>query len=512
MDCIGSIDQGTTSTRFIIYSTDGEAVASHQIEHEQIMKGEGLVEHDAMEIWNNTMTCINEAVKKVQGGVALKGIGITNQRETTVVWNKKTGKPYFNALVWQDTRSHAVCEKIIKRHGGDKDCLREKTGLPIVPYFSGTKLEWLLQNVDGLRKEAESGNAIFGTIDSWLCYKLSGGKAHITDVTNASRTLLMNINTLQWDDELLKEFDIPKAMLPTIVSSSEVYFTIGNELGAHLTNVPVCGILGDQQAALVGQTCFNVGDAKNTYGTGCFLLLNTGEKLVQSTHGLLTTVAYKLGKNAKTHYALEGSVAIGGALVQWLRDNLGIIQSAPEVEALAKQVDNNAGVYFVPAFSGLYAPYWDDSARGCIVGMTRYCNKSHIARATLEATSYQTLDVFKAMEKDSKIKLNRLKVDGGMVQNELLMQFQSDILNAPVIRPKIIETTALGAAYAAGLAVGVWKDEKELHAKWKQDKQFTSSMDNVDRMKLLSGWRKAIERSKNWLDEEIDLTTKKTKL
>mmetsp|Transcript_22893 Transcript_22893/g.29231 ORF Transcript_22893/g.29231 Transcript_22893/m.29231 type:complete len:508 (+) Transcript_22893:265-1788(+) len=493
---LGAIDQGTTSTRFIIFTRHGEIVAVNQIEHKQIMPREGWVEHDPMEIWQKTLSTITGALNKAKLKASeLSAVGITNQRETTVVWSKSTGQPLYNAIVWMDMRTRDICRTLSGSDG--KDRLRQRTGLPIVPYFAGTKLKWLLDNVPGISEAAANGDALFGTIDSWLMWNLSGGKnggLHLTDVTNASRTLLMNIETLDWDPSLCKEFSVPQPMLPKIVSSSVELFKIKVP---ELEGVPLSGVLGDQQAALFGQTCFDVGEAKNTYGTGCFMLLNTGEKLVQSTHGLLTTVGYKIG-NQPAVYALEGSVAIGGALVQWLRDNLNIIDDAPEVEKLALQVEDNGGVYFVPAFSGLYAPYWRDDARGVIVGLTRFANKCHIARATLEATAFQTTDVFKAMEKDAGVKLTSLKVDGGMTANKTLLQFQSDVLDIPVILPEVAETTALGAAYAAGLGVGVYKNIKELKENWKKKSEFTPEMTDKVRNKLFTNWKKAIERTLNW--------------
>ncbi|MEN9730514.1 MAG: Glycerol kinase, partial [Bacteroidota bacterium] len=456
---IGSIDQGTTSSRFIIFNKGGEIISVGQKEHKQIYPQAGWVEHDPAEIWKNTQEVIGLALGKANlSAKDIAAVGITNQRETTVAWNKHTGKAYYNALVWQDTRVGNELAELAKDGGMDR--FRAKTGLPLATYFSGLKLRWLLNNIEGLREDAEKGDALFGNMDTFIAWNLTGGTQggiHITDVTNASRTQLMDLATCQWDDEILQVLNIPKQMLPEIKSSSMVY---GHAKGV-LGGVPLAGILGDQQAALVGQTCFNPGQGKNTYGTGCFLLMNTGLKPVPSQHGLLTTVAYQLG-NEPVHYALEGSVAITGALVQWLRDNLGIIKNSPDIEKLAKLVDDNGGCYFVPAFSGLYAPYWKSDARGVLVGLTRYINKSHIARAALEATAFQTWEVLEAMEKDAGIAISSLRVDGGMVVNQLLMQFQSDILGEEVICPKIIETTALGAAYAAGLAVGYWENLDDL--------------------------------------------------
>lgn len=427
-----------------------------------------------------------------QKSAQIAAIGVTNQRETTVVWEKNTGQPVYNAIVWQDTRTDVIISKFAKTGGQDR--FRKKTGLPLATYFSGPKIKWILDNLKGAKEKAKKGDLLFGNIDTWLIWNLTG--EHVTDVTNASRTMLMNLKTLDWDNEILKVMNIPRAMLPEIRSSSEVYGNV--ETGA-LQGTPVAGDLGDQQAALFGQTCFKTGEAKNTYGTGCFMLLNTGEKPVQSKAGLLTTLGYKIG-NKKPVYALEGSIAITGALIQWLRDNLGLIQSSAEVEALAESVEDNGGIYFVPAFSGLYAPYWRSDARGVIVGMTRYVNKGHIARAALEATAYQTREVLDAMEKDSGVRLRALKVDGGMVFNELLMQFQSDILNVPVVRPKVAETTALGAAYAAGLAVGFWKDTDELKKNWGRDKEWKPKMHSKRRTGLYSGWKKAVKRTFDWVE------------
>ncbi len=490
---IAAIDQGTTSTRFMIFDHEGNAITADQKEHEQIYPKPGWVEHDPLEIWRRTQEVIEGALKK--GGIDPKeiaAIGITNQRETTVVWDKKTGKPVYNAIVWQDTRTDEICNELVKQ--GRQDSLKEKTGLPLATYFSGPKLKWMLDNLPGVRARAEKGELLFGNIDTWLIWNLTGGE-HVTDVTNASRTMLMDLNKLAWDDEILRLLDIPKSMLPKICSSSEIY---GTACG-FLDGLPVCGDLGDQQAALFGQTCFTSGEAKNTYGTGCFMLLNTGEKPVISKSGLLTTLGYKIGTQ-KAVYALEGSIAIAGALVQWLRDNLGLIEKSADVETLARSVDDNGGAYFVPAFSGLFAPYWKSDARGAIVGMTRYINKGHIARAALEATAYQTREVLDAMEKDSHVKLTTLKVDGGMVFNELLMQFQADILGVPVIRPKVAETTALGSAYAAGLAVGFWNDLDELSVHWSIDKQWIPSIDPGMRGKLYTQWKKAVTRTFDWVE------------
>ena len=502
---VAAIDQGTTSTRFMIFDHSGNVVAVDQKEHQQIYPKPGWVEHDALEIWSRTQEVMQGALAK--GNISSKdiaAIGITNQRETTVVWDKHTGKPIINAIVWQDTRTDVIINELAANSGQDR--FRLKTGLPLATYFSGPKLKWILDNVDGARAKVQNGDLLFGTIDTWLIWNLTG--EHITDVTNASRTMLMNLATLDWDEEILRTLDIPRAVLPQIKSSSEVY---GHVVGARssrpalggeappLQNIPVSGDLGDQHAALFGQTCFSPGEAKNTYGTGCFMLLNTGEKPVQSKSGLLTTLGYKIG-NQKAVYALEGSIAITGALIQWLRDNLGLIQSSAEVEALAKSVEDAGGIYFVPAFSGLYAPYWKSDARGVIVGLTRYVTKGHIARAALEATAYQTREVLDAMNADSGVPLTALKVDGGMVFNDLLMQFQADILDVPVIRPKVAETTALGAAYAAGLAVGFWKDYDELRANWAKEKEWRPAMNTDLRKKLYSGWKKAVTRTFDWME------------
>ncbi len=503
---VAAIDQGTTSTRCMIFDHNGNVAAVDQKEHRQIYPKSGWVEHDALEIWARTQEVIHGALSK--GNISPKDIvalGITNQRETTVVWDKHTGKPIHNAIVWQDTRTDVIISELSLSGGQDR--FRLKTGLPLATYFSGPKLKWILDNVEGARTKAANGDLLFGNIDTWLIWNLTG--EHITDVTNASRTMMMNLSTLDWDDEILQVLDIPQAVLPQIKSSSDIYGHVnarGGVLAAGdggesmpLKGIPVAGDLGDQHAALFGQTCFNPGEAKNTYGTGCFMLLNTGEKPVQSKSGLLTTLGYKIG-NQKAVYALEGSIAITGALIQWLRDNLGLIQSSAEVEALAKSVEDAGGIYFVPAFSGLYAPYWKSDARGVIVGLTRYVNKGHIARAALEATAYQTREVLDAMNADSGVKLTALKVDGGMVFNDLLMQFQSDILDVPVIRPKVAETTALGAAYAAGLAVGFWKDYDELRANWAKEKEWQPAMDSDLRKKLYSGWKKAVTRTFDWVE------------
>ncbi len=495
---IGAIDQGTTSTRFIVFDRAGRIVSTAQEEHEQIYPKPGWVEHDAEEIWRRTKSVIQKAMEARGFGPSdLAAIGITNQRETTVVWHKKTGKPVYNAIVWQDTRvASSVAE--FAAHGG-QDRYRAKTGLPLATYFSGLKIRWILNEVAGARLQAEAGDLLAGTIDSFLIWNLTGGPnggRHVTDVTNASRTQLMNLAMLEWDVEILRDFDIPMQMLPKIVSSSEVY---GHTRLPAIKEVPIAGNLGDQQAALVGQACFKLGEAKNTYGTGCFMLMNTGEKAVLSNFGLLTTLAYKFGAQP-AHYALEGSIAITGALVQWLRDNLGLIETSSEVETLARTVNDNGGVYFVPAFSGLYAPYWKDSARGVIAGLTRYVNKGHIARAALEATAFQVREVVEAMAKDSGIAIDFLRADGGMVMNHLLMQFQSDILNKPVVRPMVKETTALGASYAAGLALGFFKDTEELAAHWAVDQRWEPQMDEKPREQLYHFWKKAVTRSFDWAE------------
>jgi glycerol kinase len=490
---IGAIDQGTTSSRFIVFDCDGQIVCQAQKEHEQIYPRPGWVEHDAMEIWRNTETVIADAlIQKDLKPSDLAAVGITNQRETTVVWDRRTGEPVANALVWQDTRVDPLARAYAADGGADR--FRDKTGLPLASYFSGLKLKWVLDNVEGLRDRAARGDIAFGTVDSWLVWKLTGGREHLTDVTNASRTQLMDLATLDWDEGMLQAFDIPRAVLPRIVSSSEVYA----EAEGVLAGAPIAGILGDQQAALVGQACFAPGEVKNTYGTGCFMLMNTGGAPVRSTAGLVTTVAYRFGAQAPC-YALEGSIAISGALVQWLRDNLGLIKTAPEVEALARTVEDNGDVYIVPAFSGLYAPYWRDDARGIIAGLTRYARAGHFARAALEAVAYQTCDVAGAMQSDSGIPITELRADGGMVANELLMQFQADMLGVPVVRPKVAETTALGAAYAAGLAVGLWRDTAELAAHWAASARWTPAMAGDRREALYASWKKAVGRSFEWV-------------
>jgi glycerol kinase len=496
-DYVGALDQGTTSTRFMIFDHSGKVIGIDQKEHEQIYPKPGLVEHDPMEIWQRSEDVITGGLKKAKIQASdLAAVGVTNQRETTVVWEKSSGKPVYNAIVWQDTRTDKICNDLAKDGGQDR--FRSKVGLPLATYFSGPKIKWILDNVDGVRERAQRGEVLFGNIDSWCIWNLTGGPeggAHVTDVSNASRTMLMNLETLDWDDEILGIMGIPRAMLPQIKPSSEVY---GQAKGA-LAGIPVAGDLGDQQAAVFGQTAFDVGDAKNTYGTGNFLLLNTGTTPVQSKSGLLTTLGYKIGSQPAV-YCLEGAIAITGALVQWLRDNLGMIKTSPEVEDLAKTVEDNGGVYFVPAFSGLFAPYWRSDARGAIVGLTRYVTKGHIARAALEATAWQTREVVDAMNADSGVALKELKVDGGMVYNDLLMQFQADVLGVPVIRPTVAETTSLGAAYAAGLAVGFWKEVNDLRANWGKDKDWSPKMDKAEVDREYKQWKKAVTRTFDWVE------------
>ncbi len=496
-DYVGALDQGTTSTRFMIFDHRGQVKGIDQKEHEQIFPKPGWVEHDANEIWTRCQEVTRGALDKAGLSLSdLAAVGITNQRETTVVWDRNTGEPVHNAIVWQDTRTDVICNELAADGGQDR--FRAKVGLPIATYFSGPKVKWILDNVEGARARADAGDLVFGNIDSWCIWNLTGGTnggVHITDVTNASRTMLMDLATLAWDDEILAIMGIPKSMLPEIRSSSQVY---GAATGV-LAGIPVAGDLGDQQAALFGQTCFSPGEAKNTYGTGNFLLLNTGTSPVQSNNGLITGVGYKIG-DAPAAYMLEGSIAITGALVQWLRDNLKIISSAPEVEALARTVEDNGGVFFVPAFSGLFAPYWRSDARGVIAGLTRYVNSGHIARAVLEATAWQTKEVVDAMDADSGVALTALKVDGGMTGNDLLMQFQADVLDVPVIRPKVAETTALGAAYAAGLAVGFWAEIEDLRANWGIDKQWEPHMDPATRDREYALWKKAVTRTFDWVE------------
>jgi len=495
---LGALDQGTTSTRFIVFDRAGRIVAVAQEEHEQIYPSPGWVEHDPDEIWLHTQDVIRSAMQqKVLQPKDLAAIGITNQRETNILWEKNTGRAVCNAIVWQDTRVEGMVADFARQGGIDR--FREKTGLPLSTYFSALKIRWILENVRDARKQADAGEMLCGTVDTYLLWRLTGGPnggLHLTDVTNASRTQLMNLATLDWDPEILSVFDIPRSILPRITSSSEVY---GEATLDSIAGVKIAGVLGDQQAALFGQTCFHPGEAKNTYGTGCFLLMNTGERAVPSTCGLLTTVAYKLGAQPAI-YALEGSVAITGALVQWMRDNLSLIEKSPDIEALARSVHDSGGVYFVPAFSGLYAPYWRSDARGVIVGLTRFANKGHLARAVLESTAFQTREVLDAMEKDSEIHLFSLRTDGGMVGNDLLMQFQADILNIPVLRPVIRETTALGAAYAAGLAVGFYSDLDDLRQNWAVDQTWEPHMENAHREELYRKWKKAVTRSFDWVE------------
>lgn len=492
---VGSLDQGTTSTRFILFDHEGTIVASHQLEHEQIFPQPGWVEHDAMEIWKNTEKVISETLD-IAGAVPkdIAGIGITNQRETVVAWDRETGVPYHNAIVWQDVRGKGLIDGLSA--SPDAQMITSKTGLMLSPYFAGSKIAWLLEHVNGLREACRNGRVCIGTIDSWLTWNLTGGK-FVTDVTNASRYLLMDLAQLSWDDELLDIFGVPRSALPEISASIGEIYGYTSEEGPLGGEIPVCGILGDQQAALFGQACFTAGMGKNTYGTGCFLLVNTGTKLCPSTQGLLTTVAYQ-EKGEAPVYALEGSVAVAGSLVQWTRDNLGLVESAPKLDELAETVEDNGGVYFVPAFAGLYAPYWRSDARGVIAGLTGYATSAHIARAVLEATAYQATDIFDAMEKDSGIEILELKVDGGLTNSRLLMQFQADILDTPVIRPVIAETTALGAAYAAGLTTGFWGDKDELSEHWKEKHRWMPDMREEERSKNLEYWHKAVDRTFGW--------------
>ena len=493
---IAAIDQGTTSSRCLIFDHDGRVAGTGQREFEQILPRAGWVEHDPETLWRNTDDVVAEALDNAGAAPAdIAAVGITNQRETTVVWDAETGESIYNAIVWQDTRTDRICQEL----AGDQGVSRYQatTGLPLSTYFSGPKVRWILDNVDRARDRAEAGDLRFGTVDSWMMWHLTEGRSHITDVTNASRTMLMDLKTLDWDSSICADFGIPESMLPEIRSSSEVYADIAT---GPLTGIPVAGILGDQQAATFGQACLSPGEAKNTYGTGNFLLLNTGTEPVTSEHGLLTTVCYRIG-DADAVYALEGSVAVTGSLVQWLRDNLGIIESADQIEELARTVDDNGGAYFVPAFSGLFAPRWRPDARGVIAGLTRFVNKGHLARAALEATAFQTREVIEAMRADSDVELTTLKVDGGMVANELLMQFQADILDAPVVRPVVSETTALGAAYAAGLAVGFWDSEEDIRNNWAQDKSWDPAMSEDQRDRLYGEWNKAVERTFDWVAE-----------
>jgi glycerol kinase len=499
---IAAIDQGTTGTRCILFDHSGKPVIWSYEEHAQIYPQPGWVEHNPLEIWEKTQKVIRQTL--TQGNIpsgAIAAVGITNQRETTLVWDRRTGEPLYNAIVWQDTRTKAICDALAQDGGQDR--FRSTTGLPLATYFAGPKVKWMLDNVPAVRAAADKGDALFGTIDTWVIWWLTGGPhggAHITDVTNASRTLLMDLKTLDWDAGILRTLDIPRAMLPEIRASSAARpYGFTRKDGPFGESLPVTGNLGDQQAALVGQTCFTPGEAKNTYGTGCFMLLNTGVEIVPSDSGLLTTLGYKFG-DAPAVYALEGSIAITGALVQWLRDNMGFFERAPQIEGLARAVADAGGMYIVPAFSGLFAPYWRSDARGVMVGLTRYITKNHICRAALEATAYQTRDVLEAMEKDSGVALTSLKVDGGMVANELLMQFQADILNVPVVRPTVTETTALGAAYAAGLAVGFWENLDALRRNWGVDRTFEPGMAAEKRAALYAGWQKAVQRTLDWVE------------
>jgi glycerol kinase len=501
-DYVLAIDQGTTSSRAIIFDKSGSIISSGQLEHEQIFPKAGWVEHDPKEIWNNTREVIGQALSKANlTRHDIAAIGITNQRETAVVWDKTTGEPIYNAIVWQDTRTQPIVDRLAKDGGVER--FKQDVGLPLATYFSGTKIVWILENVDGAREKAEAGDLIFGTTDTWVLWNLTGGVnggVHATDVTNASRTMFMDLKTLTWRQDILDAFGVPLSMLPEIRSSSEVYGEA--ESNSLLREVKVAGILGDQQAATFGQAAFDQGEAKNTYGTGNFLIFNTDTEIIHSKNGLLTTLGYKLG-DAPAHYALEGSIAVTGSLVQWLRDNLGLISSAPEIEDLAKTVDDNGGVYFVPAFSGLFAPYWRPDARGALVGLTRYVNKGHIARAALEATAFQTREVLDAVNADSGVPLTELKVDGGMIANNLLMQFQADIIGVPVVRPVVAETTALGAAYAAGLAVGFWSDLDDLRKNWQEDSRWTPNMDDAERDRQMRNWKKAVTKTFDWVDDDV---------
>ena len=497
-----AIDQGTTSTRAIIFNHQGGIVSVGQKEHEQIFARAGWVEHDPREIWNNVREVVAQALAKAdvtRHDIAV--VGITNQRETTVVWDRHTGVPVYNAIVWQDTRTQPIVDRLAAKGGVDR--FKHIVGLPLSTYFAGTKLVWILENVEGARARAEAGELLFGTIDTWVLWNLTGGVdggVHATDVTNASRTMFLDLATLAWNDDILAAFGVPKSMLPQVRSSSEVYGVA--EASSLLREVPIAGILGDQQAATFGQAAFGAGEAKNTYGTGNFLIFNTGTNIVNSENGLLTTVAYKLG-DGPTNYALEGSIAVTGALVQWLRDNLGLITSAAEIEALANTVKDNGGAYFVPAFSGLYAPHWRSDARGALVGLTGYVNKGHIARAALEAIAFQTREVLDAVNADSKVPLTELKVDGGATANSLLLQFQADILDVPVVRPVVAETTALGAAYAAGLAVGYWSSLDDLRSNWQEGRRWTPNLAADERERLYRNWKKAVTKTLGWVDADV---------
>ncbi|MFI2702359.1 glycerol kinase GlpK [Cellulosimicrobium composti] len=502
-DYVLAIDQGTTSSRAIVFNHSGEIVSTGQLEHDQIFPRAGWVEHNPEQIWNNVREAVGLALTRANvTHHDIAAVGITNQRETAVVWDKTTGKPVYNAIVWQDTRTQKIVDELGGSDGPDK--YKSIVGLPLATYFSGPKVKWILDNVEGAREKAEAGDLLFGNTDTWTLWNLTGGVnggVHVTDVTNASRTMLMDLDTLSWREDIAADMGIPMSMLPEIKSSSEVYGE-GRQQGL-LPGVPIAGILGDQQAATFGQACFEVGQAKNTYGTGNFMLLNTGTEKVMSQNGLLTTVCYKIG-DQPARYALEGSIAVTGSLIQWLRDNLGMFEDAPDVEWLAGKVEDNGGAYFVPAFSGLFAPYWRSDARGALVGLTRYVNRNHIARAALEATAYQTREVLDAMNADSGVDLTELRVDGGMVANELLMQFQADQLGVDVVRPKVAETTALGAAYAAGIAVGFWKGEQDVIDNWAEDKRWSPSMESGERERLYRNWKKAVTKTFEWVDEDVE--------
>ena len=497
-----AIDEGTTSARAIIFNHSGQIVSVGQKEFEQIFPRAGWVEHDAVEIWESVREVIGQALSKASiNRHQLSAVGITNQRETAVVWDKNTGEPVYNAIVWQDTRTQKICNELAGDKGADR--YKEICGLGLSTYFSGPKVKWILDNVEGARARAEAGDLLFGNMDTWVLWNLTGGingGVHITDPTNASRTMLMDVRKLQWDDSMCEVMGIPKSMLPEIKSSSEIY-GYGRKNGL-LIDTPISGILGDQQAATFGQACFQKGMAKNTYGTGCFMLMNTGEEAIFSENGLLTTVCYKIG-DQPTVYALEGSIAVAGSLVQWLRDNLKMFETAPQIEALANTVEDNGGAYFVPAFSGLFAPYWRPDARGALVGLTRYVNRGHIARAVLESTAFQTREVLEAMNADSGVPLTELRVDGGMTANETLMQFQADQVNVPVVRPVVAETTALGAAYAAGIAVGFWEGENDVTDNWTEDKRWEPKMDKNERERLFRNWKKAVTKTFDWVDDDV---------
>lgn len=501
---IGALDQGTTSTRFILFDGEGKPCASHQLEHQQIFAQPGWVEHDPWEIWDNSAEVIIKTIRKAGiSGSDVLGVGITNQRETVIAWNPKTGKVWYNAIVWQDLRGSELIDRL--KNEVDGNWIQEKTGLIMSPYFAASKIVWLLDNIDGLREAAENGDVVFGTIDTWLVWNLTGGTKVVTDVTNASRYMLMNIRTLQWDDDLLKLFGIPRCALPQIVPSSGMVYGLTSASGPFRRALPVCGILGDQQAALFGQACFSEGLGKSTYGTGCFLLVNTGTKFCTSGKGLLTTVAYQIA-GQEPCYALEGSIAVAGSLIQWVRDNMKLVENAQELDKLAESVPDCGGVYIVPAFSGLFAPYWRADARGVIAGLTGFVNRAHICRAVLEATAFQANDIFEAMEADSGIKISALKVDGGLTNSRPLMEFQADLLGIPVIRPQVVETTALGAAYAAGLSVGMWKDFDELSSYWREQDRWTPTMDETTRDRKVRFWRKAVSRTLNWISVDPEDT------